>query len=112
MKWKFIGIELGIDTGTLDTIEADYRKVDDRLREMINIWLKRASPRPTQSAVKAALQSEHVVLTAAGNHNVHKHVCASRLIRYTVTRSVSAIQMSISVMQLLIPVLLISNSTY
>ena len=60
-RWRFIGKELGIDTGTLDTIEADYGQVEDCLREMITIWLERDSPRPTRSAMKAALQSKRVV---------------------------------------------------
>ena len=60
-RWRSIGVELGIDTVMLNAIEADYRKVEDCLREMINVWLKRISPRPTRSAMKAALQSERVI---------------------------------------------------
>ena len=66
-RWRFIGIELGIDTGTLDAIAEDNRKVEDCLREMIKVWLKRASPKPTRRAMKAALQSVRVV-SAAGNN--------------------------------------------
>ena len=63
-RWKFIGIQLQIDNGTLDAIEKDYRKVDDCLREMINYWL-RNSPRRTRKTIKIALQSKQV-LNAAG----------------------------------------------
>jgi hypothetical protein len=56
-KWYFIGIELRIDTGTLDALERDYRMVDDCLIRMINIWLRRRSPRPTRQMIKVALQS-------------------------------------------------------
>ena len=59
-RWRFIGIELGIDQGTLDAISADERDVGDRLTRMINIWLRNTEPRPTQSAIKAALASERV----------------------------------------------------
>ena len=37
-RWKFIGIELGIDMGTLDAIEKDCKVVDECLLKMINIW--------------------------------------------------------------------------
>ena len=32
-RWKSIGIELCVDTGTLDAIEKDCRKVNDCLQE-------------------------------------------------------------------------------
>ena len=70
-RWRFIGIELGIDTGTLDAIEANYRKVEDCLCEMINVWLRCINPKPTKSAMKTALESEHV-LGAKGN-NLYMH---------------------------------------
>jgi hypothetical protein len=65
-EWKFIGIQLDIDTGTLDTIEKDCRKVNDCLREMIMHWLRNC-PRPTREIIRVALQSEHVS-NAAGNY--------------------------------------------
>jgi hypothetical protein len=64
-RWKFIGIQLHIDTGTLDAIEKDHRMVNDCLQEMIKHWL-RNSPRPTREIIRVALQSEHVS-NAAGN---------------------------------------------
>lgn len=65
-KWRFIGIELGIVAGTLEAIEVNCRKVEDCLCEMITIWLRCVNPRPTRSAMKAALQSERV-LSTTGN---------------------------------------------
>ena len=59
-KWRFIGITLGIDTGTLDAIETDNRKADGCLLEVITTWLKSDDPIATRSAMKAALQSKQV----------------------------------------------------
>lgn len=63
-SWKFIGIELGIDVGTLSAIDKDYRMVGECLREMIIHWLSNERPKPTQDAITTALRSEHVL---AGN---------------------------------------------
>ena len=65
-RWKFIGVELGIDMGTLDVIEKDYKMVDDCLLRMINAWL-RNNPRPTRQVIRVALRSKHVS-NAAGNY--------------------------------------------
>ena len=59
-RWRFIGIELGIDLATLDAISADEKKVDDCLTEVIKQWLRKEKPRPTQQALESALQSERV----------------------------------------------------
>ena len=59
-RWRFIGIELGIAQGDLDAINADHRNVDDRLMEVIKIWLRNLKPKPTRSVIKAALRSERV----------------------------------------------------
>ena len=58
-RWRLIGIELGIDAGTLDAIEVDNRKVDGCLVEMISKWLHgdQRLPKPTRSAMHLALQS-------------------------------------------------------
>ena len=68
--WKSIGIELGVDNGTLDAIEKDYRMVEDCLREMIKHWL-RNSLRPTRETIKVALQCK-LVSSAAGNYYASK----------------------------------------
>ena len=65
-RWKFIGIQLQIDDGTLDAIEKDCKMVDDCLLRMINYWL-RNSPRPTRETIQVALQSKQV-LNAPGNY--------------------------------------------
>ena len=59
-RWLFIGMELGIDQGDLDAISVDHMNVGERLTEVIKIWLRKIKPKPTRSAIKAALQSEHV----------------------------------------------------
>ena len=58
-RWKSIGIELRVNTGTLDAIEKDHRMVNDCLQEMIKHWL-RNSPRPTKEIIRVALQSKLV----------------------------------------------------
>ena len=58
-KWRYIAKELRISASTICTIEENYRNVDskDCLYEMITVWLKKVSPRPTRTAMKRALQS-------------------------------------------------------
>ena len=64
-RWKFIGIQLDIDTGTLDAIEKDCKTVDDCLLRMIKGWL-RNSPRPTvtRESIRVALRSKHISYAA------------------------------------------------
>ena len=62
-RWRFIGIELGIDEGTLDAINENNRKVEDCLREMMTLWL-RDKPKPSRRAITTALQSGRVSSTA------------------------------------------------
>ena len=64
-RWRFIGIELGIDVSTLDTIDKDYGKADDCLTELITKWLRRTNPKPTRSAITKALESHSVAASAA-----------------------------------------------
>ena len=66
-RWKFIGVELGIDMGTLDVIEKDCKMVDDCLLRMIAAWLRNC-PRPTREFIRVALQSKRVSNSAAGNY--------------------------------------------
>ena len=63
-RWRFIGIELGIDVSTLDTIDRDYRKADDCLTELITKWLRCTNPKPTRSAIAKALESQSVAASA------------------------------------------------
>ena len=58
-KWYYIGLELGIDPGTLGAIKTDNDDSMDRLSAMLDAWLKMAQPKPTLTAL-AALQSPTV----------------------------------------------------
>ena len=60
-RWRFIGIELGIDVSTLDAIDRDFRKADDCLTELITKWLRCTNPKPTRNAIAKALESRSVV---------------------------------------------------
>ena len=75
-RWKFIGVELGIDMGTLDAIEKDCKMVDDCLLRMITSWLGNC-PRPTREVIKVALQSKHVSNATGNYHAVHTILVAS-----------------------------------
>ena len=81
-RWRFIGIELGIDVGTLDAINVNNRKVEDCLREMITIWLRRHKPKPSRHAIITALQSGRVSSTV-GNCHVHGDPTGFRYISYS-----------------------------
>ena len=65
-RWKLIGTELGIDTGTLDAIDANNKKVEGCLNDLISGWLRNSKARPTRAAVIAVLKSEYI-LSAAGD---------------------------------------------
>ena len=57
-KWNLIGIQLGIDLGTLDAINVDKRKAEDALVEVIKLWLCQVNPKPTRFALSMALESK------------------------------------------------------
>ena len=57
-SWRQIGIGLGIDTGTLDAIEKNNKKVEDCLTELITGWLRNTEPRLTRAAIAAVLSSK------------------------------------------------------
>ena len=59
VKWKLIGIELGIDQGSLEATNREYIKfgVEDYLRDMITKWLRHNNPKPTRLALNRALES-------------------------------------------------------
>ena len=59
-RWRFIGIELGIDVNTLDAIERDHKKAEECLAELITTWLRGTNPKPTRSAMTKALESQSV----------------------------------------------------
>ena len=63
-KWKLIGVELQIESGDLDAIEKNNRIVDDALLDLINLWLRRANPKPTRKVLTAVTQSKFLVKEA------------------------------------------------
>ena len=73
-KWRFIGIALGFDTGTLDAIEHDKRKAEDCLSELISQWLRRSDPRPTRKAMAEALASPSVAVSPAALEGELVHI--------------------------------------
>ena len=42
VKWKFIGLQLGLKADQLDRIHADNNDVESRLNGMLKDWLRRA----------------------------------------------------------------------
>ena len=56
-EWKNIGLFLGISDSTLDMIACDNAKVNDCLREMLSVWLKRVSPQPTWETLADEVES-------------------------------------------------------
>ena len=67
-RWRFIGIELGVDEGTLDAIDKDNRKVEDCLREMVILWLRSCKTKPSQHVISMALKSGRVSSTVGNYH--------------------------------------------
>lgn len=64
-RWRFIGIELGIDVGTLDALDVNNRKAEDCLTGLISQWLRNRKPQPTRTAMTKALESQSVTGSAA-----------------------------------------------
>ena len=59
-KWFDIGIQLELTHGTLENIEANYKTVEERCREMLHTWLSQVEPAPTWAALVEALKSPSV----------------------------------------------------
>ena len=59
-RWKFLGIELGFDMGTLDAISKNNTNVEESLTDLISKWLRKSDPRATRSDISKALQSPMV----------------------------------------------------
>ena len=59
-KWYNVGLELGIDPGTLDVIEGNNKDINNCFRVMLTTWLKMVQPKPTWTALAEALQSPTV----------------------------------------------------
>ena len=59
-KWYDVGLELGIDPGTLDSIKANNDAVESRFTAVLLAWLRTVNPRPTLAALAEALRSPTV----------------------------------------------------
>ena len=59
VNWKDLGLALGLLHPTLQTIEGDYKKKNDCMREMLAKWLQRQDnvSRPSWSVLQTALKS-------------------------------------------------------
>ena len=68
-KWIQIGLELGIDIGTLGAIKVNNKKTEDCLNELIRYWLKHGKPKPTRAAIIAVVTSEHIS-NEAGSYEI------------------------------------------
>ena len=75
-RWKLIGTELGIDTGTLDAIDENNKKVEGCLTELVTTWLRNTKLRPTRATLTAVLSSDHI-LSAAGNSIIYYKISIS-----------------------------------
>ena len=61
-EWKNIGLGLGIDAGTLASIERTNRMVvEDCFYALLELWLRNDSPKPTRSAMIEVLHSKPLV---------------------------------------------------
>ena len=60
-KWYHIGVELDIETSTLDIIGTECQgKVEDCFTKLLTTWLSRVTPQPSWSALVEALESPAV----------------------------------------------------
>ena len=59
-KWYNIGLGLGLDVGTLNSIETEHSNNSDCLRETLTTWLKAYPPPPTWSKVVDTLRTKTV----------------------------------------------------
>ena len=58
VKWYYIGLELGVSAGTLDTLKKhNSQDPDDCLTAMLKYWLNNGKPKPSWAAVANALKS-------------------------------------------------------
>ena len=59
-KWKYIGLELSIELGTLDAIEKENSKCENCLRAVIIQWIRTAKSPPTWIDLDKAMQSKMI----------------------------------------------------
>ena len=56
-KWYNVGLKLGVESHTLDSIKAEFNDPIECLREVFKPWLKGTNPRATWRALIDALRS-------------------------------------------------------
>ena len=84
-RWRLIGIQIGIDVGTLDALDKNHKDVEDCLTGLICHWLRGTNPRPTRIAMLEALESSPVAGGAGSAQTtgiymyIHVVECLSRL---------------------------------
>ena len=71
-KWFNIGVQLGVDNGTLQSIRGEYSDNGDALREVLTYWLKR-NVTPTLDSLLKALRSRPVGAASIAD-DLLKHV--------------------------------------
>ena len=76
MEWKGLGLALRLHPGTLDTIEADCRDVQSRLREVLTQWLKKDYDTRRFGAPSWQLLVAAVAHPAGGNNPALAHTIA------------------------------------
>ena len=64
-KWYDIGVQIGIEIGTLQTIRNDSSDSGEALRELLTYWLKNGTP--TWEALFKALRSRPVEARTVAN---------------------------------------------
>ena len=55
-KWKTLGIFLCVQYNCLDEVEADKHTCDERVMELVALWLRQITPPPTWQALADAVE--------------------------------------------------------
>ena len=63
-EWKNLGVFLNLDEGILNTIEYNYKKASDCLREMLSTWLKKVTPPPSWEMLAEAVDNFNETIAA------------------------------------------------
>ena len=63
-EWKNLGVFLNLDEGILNTIEYNYKKANDCLREMLSAWLKKVTPPPSWEMLAEAVDNFNETIAA------------------------------------------------
>ena len=55
-KWKTLGIFLYVDHSSLEAVRAENDSCDDRVSELVALWLRQITPPPTWKALADAVE--------------------------------------------------------